>query len=83
MLESGLAWQVGNGEKVSILNDKWVPNLTSFTVQSSISVLQAEARVSALIDHTTGWWNYPLIHSVFRPDEANAITSLALSPFLR
>jgi hypothetical protein len=60
-----------------------VPNLPSFTVQSPVSVLQADARVSKLIDHTTGWWNYPLIHSVFRPDEANAITSLALSPFLR
>jgi len=83
VLESGLTWQIGNDEKVSIWNDKWIPNLPSFTVQSPVSVLQAEARVSELIDHITRWWNFPFIHSVFRPDEANVITSLALSPLLR
>lgn len=36
--------------------------------------------MSALIDPNTRWWNFPLIQSIFTPEEASRISSLALSP---
>jgi hypothetical protein len=38
--------------------------------------------VSELIDPSTGWWNFPLVRSIFSPDEAERICRVAISPLL-
>ena len=40
----GLRWAVGNGEKVSIWNDRWFPTLEAFKVVSP-KPLQPEAEI--------------------------------------
>jgi hypothetical protein len=42
-------------------------------LQGSISSPYTASRgqVSELVDADTHWWNFPLIHEVFTPDEAS------------
>lgn len=79
LLEAGLSWRVGNGESISIWHDRWLHNLPSGRIQTPVSTLTHEAKVAALIDQQTGWWNFDLIHSPFSPLEAESISGLPLS----
>lgn len=58
-----------------------MPNLSISRIQSPVSILPSNARVSALIDHSNGGWNVSLINSVFSQQEADSICSIPLSPF--
>lgn len=80
VLEGGLRWRVGNGESIKIWGDKWLPIPLSYQVQSPVQILDPEARVSSLIDSSTGLWDVALIRSLFWPDEADIICGLPLSP---
>jgi hypothetical protein len=75
-----MGWRVGNGEQISIWGDKWLLSPSPHLVRTPISVLQPNAKVSALIDTTSGWWNYPLIEAIFARDELEHIYSIPLSP---
>lgn len=48
---------------------------------SPIKFLPMNAKVSALIDLETKWWNLPLLHSVFRLEEVEVISSIPLSKY--
>ncbi|XP_062155219.1 uncharacterized protein LOC133863283 [Alnus glutinosa] len=80
VLERGLIWRVGNGEKVRIWGDCWIPSSSNFKVHSSVAVLNSEDTVSKLIDQTLGWWNYLFIQRIFGPQEAKLICSVPISP---
>jgi hypothetical protein len=41
--------------------------------------LDNNPQVCDLIDPTTGWWNFQLIHNIFTSEEAASICSVALS----
>lgn len=43
--------------------------------------LEANTKVSALIDRTSGWWNTHLLQDNFREDEIARICSICPSPF--
>lgn len=58
-------WKIGNGGKVQILEDKWLPGNSSGKVQSLISILPASAKVSNLINTQTIWWDFELIQANF------------------
>jgi hypothetical protein len=55
LLEEGLVWRVGNGEQIQIWDDKWLHNTTSHQIQSSINELDSTAKVSTLIEPSSGW----------------------------
>lgn len=77
VLEEGLVWRVGNGEKINIWGDKW---LLTPQLQSPVNVLPTDARVLAFIDSDTGWWNFPSIRPIFTLAEADSICNMVLSP---
>jgi hypothetical protein len=70
----------GMEKRIKIWSDKWLMTPTSYKVQSPVSILNPDARVSELISGDTGWWNTQLIHSIFNKSEAESICSLAISP---
>lgn len=80
VLEEGLIWRVENGETIRIWEDKWLSSSFSNRVMSHVHVLEPNARVCALIDPVSCWWNFTLIHSIFEPSEADRICCMALSP---
>jgi len=81
ILEAGLLWRVGDGNQISIWKDKWLPNLSISRIQSPVSILPSNARVSSLIDHSNRGWNVSLINLVFSQQETDSICSIPLSPF--
>lgn len=72
----GTAWIVGNGENISISDDRWVGIEKP---EKPISILPEEwrgRRVRELIDEETGQWNRDLIEELFYPTEATKILGM-------
>jgi hypothetical protein len=79
ILEEGLYWRIGNGEKTRIWGEKWVPLPNSFTIHSPPSNGNEEMRVCDLIDKNLGWWDQNMLKNMFREEEIKAINSIPLS----
>lgn len=54
-----------------------MPN--SHMIQSSMTILNADAKVSNLIDTSMRWWKDRLIQVMFSEQKANAINSIPIS----
>jgi hypothetical protein len=80
LLKARLVWRVGDGASIKIWTDRWLPTPGSHKVQTPMTVLPADARVSALLDKETNWWRTGLIHSIFGIEEAEAICSMPVCP---
>lgn len=75
-----LIWRVGDGERIKIWKDRWIPYPhRSYRVQSPRKFLDEDAIVADLIDKDTRWWNTSLINEVFMEDEASAIFQMSVS----
>ena len=54
VVRRGSRWRVGNGERISIWEDKWIPTPTTYKVISPPKPFNDYPRVSALIDRDKG-----------------------------
>lgn len=81
LVEEGILWKVGNGEKVRIWDDRWIPNTQTHMVQSPISMLDNEAKVSDLINREVNWWNVPLVESLFPKPTVAKICNIGILLF--
>ncbi|KAF5454761.1 hypothetical protein F2P56_024401 [Juglans regia] len=79
LVKDGVRWRVGDGSKIKIWGEKWLPSPSSFSIQSPIYVLQAEAKVKELIDKQKGEWREGLVRTMFAFNEAEQILSIPLS----
>ena len=79
LLKYGLIWHVGNGAKIRIWKDKWIPRPSTYKVQSIPRVLHSDATVSDLIDGDTQWWNKTMLENLFSSEEVHLIQSLLVS----
>ncbi|GAU33808.1 hypothetical protein TSUD_221460 [Trifolium subterraneum] len=79
VIMQGGKWQIGNGAKVRIWHDNWLPCGGSLVVKSQVKILHQDSLVSALIDQDTKQWNRDLIFSTFNQFEARLIVSIPLS----
>ena len=79
LIQEGLIWRVGNGEKIRIWQDKWLPMPSTFKVYSTPILLHPTATVKELIDSTSKDWNRELIDNLFSVEEARVIHSLPIS----
>jgi hypothetical protein len=80
LLEEGLSWRVGDGKRIGIWTNKWVLAAPGGFLQSSMRVLDRNARVCELLNTGTNWWNMPLIHDIFTAEEAELICGMAVNP---
>lgn len=48
------AMEDGDGEKIKLWNDPWLPTSSSYRFQSPINVLSGEAKVKDLMDEKDG-----------------------------
>jgi len=64
LLKEGLIWQIGNGEKVNMWEDPWLPRGTT---RKPITPRGASllTKVSELINPVTGEWDVQLIQDIF------------------
>jgi hypothetical protein len=77
LLREGLIWRVGDGSKINIWRDQWLPkeeDLKPVTRQGNILL----SRVSELIDPSTGTWDAQLISQTFCDEDAAVILAIPL-----
>lgn len=75
----GTQWNIGNGAKVRIWDDKWMLTPSSYKVASPRTTLSNGVLVSCLIDHELHAWKADAIHRTFLPHEAQVILGIPLS----
>ncbi|KAJ0111528.1 hypothetical protein Patl1_02331 [Pistacia atlantica] len=83
VLESGLMWCIGDGSKVRIWQDKWLPSASSFKIQSQCLGMDPEAKVATLIDLQSKSWKLDLLKDLFSKSEVNIICRIPISIFNR
>jgi hypothetical protein len=75
----GLVWRIGNGEKVRIWGDKWVPIPSSYKIHSSSDHAAMDVKVSLLSDKDIGQWDQTVIEDLFDEEKVKAIKTIPLS----
>ena len=78
VVKRGSRWRVGNGERILIWEDKWLPTPTTYKVISPPKSFNGYPRVSALIDRDTRRWKGDVVKSLFLPFEARTILNIPL-----
>jgi hypothetical protein len=76
-LKEGLIWRVGNGEKINIWPDPWIPNKITRHPSTPRGWILVN-RVCDLIDPTTGTWDQDLTRNLFWEEDANLILAIPL-----
>ena len=75
--KKGYIWRVGNGEKINIWDDCWIPNSASKKVLT-VRGNQVLTKVNELIDPITGEWDEMLIRENFWHIDAERILQIPL-----
>lgn len=75
----GGRWQIGNGRKVKIWGDNWIPIQSDFKVYSPSRILEPDALVAELLDDDLKHWNEDLVLNCFSSYEAHQILSIPIS----
>ncbi|KAH1084030.1 hypothetical protein J1N35_023791 [Gossypium stocksii] len=78
LLAEGLVWRVGNGSRINLWNDPWLPGRENNRL-SVQRILPNWTYVNQLIDAETNIWNNELIHNLVDEDTASRIISIPLS----
>lgn len=79
LVQDGLRWQIGNGFKVQVWKDKWLPKSSTYKVVSPRLNSPLDLRVSELIDMENRCWNLHLLQQLFLLFEVEEISSIPLS----
>jgi len=80
LLKEGCVWRVGNGTKIRIWRDKWLPRSHNHMAFSPSQALHLDATVSELIDHENRSWREQQIRQSFSHAQAEEILNIPLSP---
>ena len=79
VVKRGSRWRVGNGERILIWEDKWIPTPTTYKFISPPKSFNDYPKVSALIDRDTRRWKGDVVRSLFLPFEARTILNIPQS----
>lgn len=77
--EEGKLLEVGNGNSIWIMHDKWIPNHPNNQVLQQPIDVDGEGRVNMLMDETVHEWDWGLIREQFSRGDAEAILRIPLS----
>ncbi|XP_058759858.1 uncharacterized protein LOC131633155 [Vicia villosa] len=76
---AGSRWRVGNGDKINVWRDNWVPSTPGFKPLIWQDPTNHLMKVSELIDEDLGQWNRTLILDTFMESDAHHVLSIHLS----
>lgn len=82
LVVKGSKWVIGNGERVHIWEDRWIPNPDLFKIISLRGPSAIGVMVSDLISRETRGWDANLVRHSFLPHEAKIVLGIPLSPWL-
>ena len=83
VIRRGLKWRIGNGSKVRIYCDAWLPGSRQDSITSPVVEGHADSLVCSLINHESMCWKEDDIDRIFVPEEAAIIKAIPLSLFNR
>ena len=75
-------WTTGNGKRVHILEDRWLPTPESFKVVSSRGSHTELEMVLSLIDIERRGWNVAMVKNIFLSHEVDIILGISISSCL-
>ena len=79
VIKRGTRRRVGNGRRIHIWDDRWLPTPSTHKVISPQDGYGDFPWVSSLIDVDTRWWKIDVINATFLPHEANTILNIPLN----
>lgn len=79
VIKKGSFWSMGNGNKINIWEDHWLPEQNGFKVLSKKPNNNVPIKVSNLINKTTNNWKEPIIHNLFLPFKAFQIKQIPIT----
>uniref|UniRef100_A0A7N2MU32 Reverse transcriptase domain-containing protein n=1 Tax=Quercus lobata TaxID=97700 RepID=A0A7N2MU32_QUELO len=79
VIQRGATWRVGNGEKINIWQQRWLPR--KHPPYLPICPIQdfENSSVSCLIDQSTRQWKADLVDGLFNEEDAELVKSIPLS----
>lgn len=78
-LELGTRWHVGNGTKISVFKDRWLPHPCSFRPIANPLGFTHELWVTDLIDWEAKVWDRDVILETFIPADAELVLAMCFS----
>ena len=79
VVHKGMRWQVGNGNRIRVWRDKWIPRPSTYRLVTPEKPSSENALVSELINRATHEWNMDKLKDWFLPEDREAIMSIPLS----
>jgi len=73
VIRPGAKWRVGDGEKIKIWGDKWLPFVHTPLVHGPLMAELQEAMVSSFINPVTRQWDHRLLQNSFIAEESELI----------
>ena len=81
VITRGSRWVIGNGRRVHIWNDRWLPVADTYKVISpKVQIRGGVEMVLGLMDDEGRGWNAELIRTIFLPHEAEVILGIPIIP---
>ena len=82
IIVKGSKWNIGNGLKINIWDNKWIPRPESFKVFSPRLSQHDVVQVSDMIDTNKRSWDIAKVRSTFLPQEAKVVLGIPVSSCL-
>jgi ribonuclease HI len=79
LLKKGAIWRIGNGAKVRIWRDNWVPR-GNMKISANVNNSRLR-RVSQLINNHDHTWKEDVIRDIFMPHDADAVLRIRLPSY--
>ena len=77
LLKEGLVWRVGDGSKIKVWEDPWLPEGDTRRPRAVRGSSVVEA-VADRINPTTGAWDETMIQGIFPPEDVKTILSISI-----
>jgi hypothetical protein len=78
LVKKGLRWGVGDGEKIKILADPWIPGVKPYMLNPLIPIPQ-DQMVSSLIIEDLKAWDVELVRTIFHEATADKVLQIPIS----
>lgn len=79
VVQRGMRWQVGNGNKIRVWSDKWIPRPSTYKMVTLEIPNPNNALVCELINKANNEWDMDKLNHLFLPEDRDAILSIPLS----
>ncbi len=79
VLEEGLRWRIGNGTRVSVWGDKWLPSGSTNRPITPKPQDMVDPKVSELIQGEIGQWDVNKLQLWFMPEDVATILTIPIS----